>query len=533
MRRHKIVTGLNGKSVDHQPYYPQNADSFPAFLAPAGFFPFNSVILTSALKAKFSAVGILAGLLLLASATASAQDFNRTLSFRLAAIQAMRAAAELLGKLETQPFVDMASTEMLNNVKKFASSSTAQQIVQQKIEQELQARLDQQLTALYNGLNFSEHGMALDQLRSEINGTLGNAIGEAKSGFVSRNAGPVFAAARAAVVEAQTKVLANAAYPSADDVIRADRNGFTEAGQQELRRGIVAQIEHDLPEVFDEVDSKARNAADGVLKDLNEQRSMQFELAQAKFPDALVTSAQMSAHGIATAEAAIAAKRAGAPVGHQVYGLMPSARRKIEERAAAEEVSRLKAFAVNLQVPVQPEALRTVMSANLEKHSDRAVSEGVFTQQYFESALRLVLQKRLDQAADAPDLELYTARVMADFGDGGAARSDLLKAIKNSLAKPLLDTRKAIASEQLSAFFPDLAAQNWQAPELSIIAAQKNTLAIHDLDTVLSLTGITKGGRPLQRKALLAETQALAVEFAGRAMNESVNALNKQWALAK
>jgi hypothetical protein len=49
MRRHKIVTGLNGESVNHQPYYPQNADSFPAFLAPAGVFPFDSVILTSAL----------------------------------------------------------------------------------------------------------------------------------------------------------------------------------------------------------------------------------------------------------------------------------------------------------------------------------------------------------------------------------------------------------------------------------------------------------------------------------------------------
>jgi hypothetical protein len=52
MRRHKIVTGLNGESVDHQPYYPQNADSFPAFLAPEGFFPFDSVILTSALRGR-------------------------------------------------------------------------------------------------------------------------------------------------------------------------------------------------------------------------------------------------------------------------------------------------------------------------------------------------------------------------------------------------------------------------------------------------------------------------------------------------
>jgi anaerobic C4-dicarboxylate transporter DcuB len=51
MRRHKIVTGLNGESVNHQPYYPQNADSFPAFLAPAGFFPFDSVILSGALGA--------------------------------------------------------------------------------------------------------------------------------------------------------------------------------------------------------------------------------------------------------------------------------------------------------------------------------------------------------------------------------------------------------------------------------------------------------------------------------------------------
>jgi hypothetical protein len=480
--------------------------------------------------ARFTLAGsvTLAYLMLLIVASAGAQDFDRTIPLRLAAMQLMREDAAALEKAEQAPFIRAAEDEMLADVKAHSAAARAEQLVRQGITRQLQARIDAQLTTIYAELKLGENGVTQEMLRKEVTDTLGSVIRNAEAKYIEQNARPIFTAARAAAVDEQTKQLAKAAHPSGEEVFRSDSAGFTEQQQQALRQSIVARIEKNLPAVFDEVDAAVRSSADDVLKDIGAQRAMQLGLAQAPIPPALITRGQMTRYLGAQAAAALDMARKNQTANRTVYDLLPSARSRIEAQAALEENKRLGEFLVALRVSVDADAIRSAISANPRSHRDRAVSEGVFAQQYFDPAVRQAVQTRVTQAADAPDLDEFRARVTTALTQSSPMHDELLKSIKASLAPALRKARDAVASDQLSSFFPALADRSWEPPEKVLYDIEQGKLAVHDFDGASQLPQIAAGGHAYQRDELLAETQTLVQEQTGQLLQEGRRAWQMQ-----
>jgi uncharacterized membrane protein YgcG len=320
---------------------------------------------------------------------------------------------------------------------------------------------------------------------------------------------------------------------SVESVEQPCRGGFAGTQQQELRRGIVARIETNLPVVFDEVDKAARSSAENVLTDIGQQRAMQLGLAQATPPPTLVTSWQMTAHLVEKAQASLEATRKNQTADRTVYDLLPSARSRIEAQAASEENKRLSEFISNLRVTANADAIRTAIAADLSRYRDPAVSEGAFARQYFDPSARQAVQTLVTQAGGAPDLDQFRTRVTTALVQSGPMHDEVLKSIKASLAPALRDARVDVASDQLRAYFPTLADRSWEPPESVIQDTIDKRLAVHDFDGVLQLPGVTQGGHDYRRQSLLFETETLAQESATRLVSEGVTTLNTQLQLAK
>ncbi|MFC1678795.1 hypothetical protein ACFL2T_01050 [Elusimicrobiota bacterium] len=483
------------------------------------------------IKKGFVLVGTCVLLALPSSLLFSAEALQST-AMRYAALQAARGAFPDMEKKDLSGIVRDMEARIVKDTRSHREVEASKRLIKELLGRRLDQRLDRNLVTVHKNLS-NPAAFSLSAFKSEVRRRFGPEISRGRDGFVAARFDEIYSAARAGALKKEIRTLNLSAYPSQEEVDKADGAGWSSGAISGLERKIQRRMKGQAKVLLEENEAKATLVAGETIADIRRQFKAQMDAVDKAVGMNVVTEARIAAVVKRNVYHSIGAMRRSAEHGHTVYGPFPSVTDKVGSRATALERDRFKAF-INAYQPLLSKAeIKRIVQSDTAGHREEDASTKIITGRFLPRARKAVIDQYSKKIGSQKERRAFQGRLKGLLGKDEELGGVLRSRVRGGVRASARSVRSEIAEIQLKAHFAPVAGGGWAGSEYVLKRVAHSDLRINGFEQAAALQGVSLGGKPHRRSSLLEETEHKLVARVNKLLAEGRRAWDGQLAIVK
>jgi len=449
-------------------------------------------------------------------------------SFKYAAIQAARVVIEQLKEKQIPGIVGSCQTYILDNSHEHQKITASKKLVKGFVEKSLLYTLEKNLSDIYQRLRSKDVKISEDSYKKEIMERFNEQINTNQSIFINNKFDGIFSRARNKAVKKQFSSLIFSVYPSQGEVNKIDAGEWQANDVEELRKKLGERIRKNVKNIFEENETKVKQAANEIITDINNQLQKQKKSLNNPISDVVITETEIIDELHKNVKTEIKRMLNNKKKGQIIYETFPSIIEEINKKAKNIERNRFGLFIRDFNFSVNNETLKKIIEQDLIGHREYDNSLVLTGKKLFPD-----LAENVVNTYSSGKLTSFRNRLKQLIKNNGEIRDILKSEISNSIKIPIKTVRSSLAEMQVDKYFYPISSGEWVVPELILKKISLNKIGIHSFQQVLELPFISRNSEQYNRNSLLVETENKVLSKVGKLLSEGKRAWNAQLEIVK